>query len=193
MSKCPDNYWWDININVSFLTCREVMVTEEPVLSWFQNFRNFTNLFQSFPFWMENWSDFPSWENRFSLNFLSCHCDKDILTNCGEKKETWLYCNGHLMYLSIFSLLLLVFLSSCKLYFSYIDIHDRWWKIWKKVIGGSGAWWVVGSWRKSHSDILSWDHPDCLWACQKARQRLKWFNRKKYNISKVCKYQITKM
>ena len=146
MSKCPDNYWWDININVSFLTCREVMVTEEPVLSWFQNFRNFTNLFQSFPFWMENWSDFSSWENHFSLNFLSCHCDKDILTNCGEKKETWLYCNGHLMYFSIFSLLLLFFFfSSCKLYFSYIVKHDRWWKIWKKVIMlvdlAPGGWW----------------------------------------------------
>ena len=142
MSKCPDNYWWDININVSFLTHREVMVTEEPVLSWFQNFRNFTNLFQSFPFWMENWSDFSSWENHFSLNFLSCHCDKDILTNCGEKKETWLYCNGHLMYLSIFSLLLLVFLSSCIAVF-LIYWHTR--SVVKNMKKGDWwIWWVVG-------------------------------------------------
>ena len=145
MSKCPDNYWWDININVSFLTHREVMVTEEPVLSWFQNFRNFTNLFQSFPFWMENWSDFSSWENHFSLNFLSCHCDKDILTNCGEKKETWLYCNGHLMYFSIFSLLLFFFsvLVSCISHILSNTIggekyEKKWscWWIWRLVGGG---------------------------------------------------------
>ena len=70
-----------------------------------------------------------------------------------------------------------------------------WWRwqrkiFWSKTMEIWEKWsYCCGwpSWRKSHSDILSGDHPDCLWVVKRPDRTWSGLNKTKYNISEVCR------